>query len=328
MYLTETYRGLADLLARVEEGLAGVWEGDPEFLGEASRHALSGRGKRLRPSLLLLAAECAGGANDVSVALATVVELVHAASLIHDDIVDDAPSRHGRRSANSLWGNKVSVLLGDYLLARGLGLVPEGSREHFVPTLARVAAEMCRGQVREIRCAGNPLRLDEYTNIARAKTGKLFAFCGRTGVETAGGPESLAAAMEGFGERFGVAFQFADDILDLVGTRGRTGKPEGRDVAERKFTLPLVLAAQEGGHTTSERLVRILSEENLTGASVELIRDTVERQGAVELAWAEVRRWLDEARSQLEVIPASAVRAALLSACGDLFPMPVMAGET
>ncbi|MBN1459691.1 MAG: polyprenyl synthetase family protein [Armatimonadetes bacterium] len=328
MYLIETYPRLASLLARVETGIAEVWKSDPGFLGEASQRALSGRGKRLRPSVLLLAAECAGGANDTSIALASVVELIHAASLIHDDIVDDAPSRHGRRSANSLWGNKVSVLLGDYLLARGLGLLPEGQREHYAPVLATVAAEMCRGQVREIRSAGEPLQLSEYMDIALWKTGKLFAFCGRAGVETAEGPETLASAMESFGERFGVAFQFADDILDLVGTRGRSGKPEGRDVAERKFTLPLILAAQEGGQTASERLLDIFSEKDVTEESVQIVRDIVDDYGAVERAWAEVTRWLEAAKGQLDLVPESDARAALISACGALFPMPVMAGET
>ncbi len=327
MRLVEVYPELAGLLERTETAISQVsGEGDG-FLSAAVRRALVGRGKRLRPSVLVLSSECAGGATDTTVSLAAVVELVHAASLVHDDVVDEAARRRGRRSANALWGNKVSVLLGDYLIARALELLPRGARERFVPALARVAARMCLGQIAELRSAGRPLSEREYAEIARSKTGCLFGFCGQAGVQTAGGDPSLAMALAEFGERFGVAFQFADDILDLVGTGGQSGKPEGRDVSEGKFTLPLILAVEAGRTDVSERLQAIVSKRPRSETDILLVRELVESVGAVEAAWDRTRAWLDSAREQLDCIPDSPARSALAAACGELFPMPVMAAD-
>jgi len=323
--LVDLYPGLAALLTRVDAGVPRVREGDGHFLGLLARQAVSGRGKRLRPSVLLLSAECAGGATDSTIALAGAVELVHSASLVHDDVVDEAPSRRGGRSANSLWGNKVSVLLGDYLLAQALAMIPGGKREWFVPELAEVAARMCAGQVTELRAAGKPLTEADYLDIARAKTGCLFGFCGRAGARTGGGSEALAEALYAFGERFGVAFQLADDILDLVGTDGRSGKPEGRDIAERKFTLPLIMAAEMGGRALAGELVALLGRDEILSEHVLRVRELVESAGAVELAWGRVRKWLAAARRELEPVPDGESRTALAAACGELFPMPVMA---
>jgi len=254
MKLIDFYPNLAPLLAQVDSHLAELWMDSDDFLGMAAERSLSGRGKRLRPSMLLLAAECAGSATDRSVVLGAVVELVHAASLIHDDVVDEATSRHGRRSANAIWGNKVSVLLGDYLIARALALLPEGERDFFVPELTDVAKRMCLGQIRELRAAGHPVVKSDYVEIARSKTGSLFSFCGQAGVRTASGTSRMAKTLARFGEKFGVAFQFADDILDLIGTDGRSGKPEARDLAERKFTLPLILAVEMGGRSVRDTI--------------------------------------------------------------------------
>ena len=327
MQLVDLYPTLGGLLARVEAGIGGVWEGGEDFLGTAARRALSGRGKRLRPGVLLLAAECAGGATETSVALAGVVELVHAASLVHDDVVDGAGSRRGHRSANAMWGNKVSVLLGDYLIARGLELLPKGSRERFIPWLAGVAAAMCRGQVEELRAAGRPLTEPEYVEIARAKTGSLFAFCGGAGAETGGGEAEVVRALAGFGESFGVAFQFADDVLDLVGTAGQSGKPEGRDLAERKFTLPLVLAVEMGGPEVARRLGDVMARDGVGNGDVAEARAVAESVGAVEAAWGRVRDWLERGRAELETAPEGEGKRALMALCGEAFPMPVMAGE-
>jgi octaprenyl-diphosphate synthase len=327
MELARLYPALADLLAEVEASIRRVWEGDSRFLRDAARRVLSGRGKRLRPSIVLLAAECAGGATEASIAIASVVEVAHAASLVHDDVVDDADYRRGRDSAKAVWGNKVSVLLGDYLIARAFHLLPEGERERVLPQVAAMARQMCEGQVQELQAAHRRLREAEYLEIVRAKTGSLFGFCGRAGVETAGGPPAMAAALEKFGERFGVAFQMADDILDLVGSNGRSGKPAGRDLAEGKLTLPLLLAAERGGRETWAALERLLKMDKMTARDVQDALDIAESTGGVEFAWARVREWLAAAREQLAEVPASDAKEALLAAAGKRFPMPVMSSQ-
>jgi len=325
MELADFHPKLSSLLAQVDSRLAELWMDDDDFLGTTAERSLSGRGKRLRPSVLLLAAECAGGATEKSVVLGTVVELVHAASLVHDDVVDEAASRHGRRSANAIWGNKVSVLLGDYLVARALALLPEGERDVFVPELAEVAARMCVGQVRELRAVGHAVTESDYVEIARSKTGSLFSFCGQAGVWTTSGTPRVAKALARFGEKFGIAFQFADDILDLVGTDGQSGKPEGRDLAEHKFTLPLILAFEMGGCAVRERIEQVLARAIFDCDGVAAVRELVKSTGAFEASWSRVRGWLADAEQELEAVPESRAKETLVAVCGDLFPMPVMA---
>ena len=333
MQLAALYPALDGMLARVEAGIEQVWRreagsplaGTPSFLGRAAQRALSGRGKRLRPSILLLAAECAGGATEASIALASFVEVLHTASLVHDDVVDESGSRRGRRSANAMWGNKVSVLLGDFLIARAFGLLPPSESEWVSPLVAEAAARMCAGQVKEVRASGARLKEDEYVEIVRGKTGSLFALCGRAGARSAGGPAEVVESLAAFGERFGVAFQFADDILDLVGTNGKSGKPEGRDLAERKFTLPLIVASEVGGRAVRGRLHDILTKPAIGAQEVMAARELVESAGAIEPAWGRVREWLAAARRELAAVPESEAKRALIASCGELFPMPVMA---
>ena len=315
---------LPELLAEVEASIARVWTGERGLLAQASRRVLSGRGKRLRPAVLLLAAECAGGVTDRSIALAAVVEIVHNSSLIHDDVVDDSSSRRGRRSAKAVWGNKVSVLLGDYLVVKAFGLLPDEDREGLVAEMVAVAACMCEGQVKELRRAGRPVSEREYLEIVKAKTGALFRFCARVGAETAGGSAELAEALAEFGERFGVAFQLADDILDLVGCNGRSGKPEARDLSEGKFTLPIILAASQGGREVRSELARLARKERITIAEIRRAREIAHATRAVDRAWQRVHEWLAAAREQLEPVPAGPAKQALLMIAGERFPLPVM----
>jgi len=327
MQLAKLYPALDGLLAEVEAGIEQTWRGEPGFLGSSARRALSGRGKRLRPGIALLAAESAGGATRTSVALAAVMEVLHTASLVHDDVVDGATSRRGRRSANAMWGNKVSVLLGDYLIARALELIPAEEHEWLAPLVARVAARMCTAQVKEVRAAGTPLAEQDYLDIVKGKTASLFGLCGRVGARSAGGSPAVVESLAAFAESFGVAFQFADDILDLVGTNGKSGKPEGRDLAERKFTLPLIVGVEMGGRPVRTRLARILAKPAIAEQDIAEARDLVESAGAIEPAWGRVRAWLESALRELEPVPDSDAKGALAAACGELFPMPVMAGE-
>ncbi len=321
--VVKLYPSLAARLAGVEAQIARIWETESGFLHLAVRRTLSGRGKRLRPMLTLLAAESAGGVTPGSLHFAAVAEIVHTASLIHDDVIDGALSRRGRRSAKADWGNKISVLLGDYLLARAFLLLAECDHEHLGQALAEVARRMCDGQITELRHAGRMISEQQYLHIVRAKTGSLFGLCGKAGVITAGGSPELALACQEFGEQFGLAFQVADDILDLVGSGGRSGKPPGRDLAERKFTLPLILAAKsEAGVRT--RLGTILKSERITGHSVRQTRELVQSTPALEQSWEAVHEALSRARAALRPVPESEAKQTLLALAGTHFPLPLM----
>jgi len=322
--LLDVYPRLGDLMARVEGLIARACGGDHGFLTQAARESLTGRGKRLRPILLLLSAECVGGANDSSVAMASLVEMIHAASLIHDDVIDDAASRHGDRSARIAWGSKVSVLLGDYLIAGALGLFPQDHSGRLISGLSSAAARMCQGQVNELLATGRRMSEEEYLQIIRDKTGSLFSYCGAAGVETVGGPAGLGKALARFGESFGVAFQLADDILDLIGSNGQSGKSEGQDLAERKWTLPLIYAYQQGEEPVRDRLASLLASAELSVEMVEMVREIAWATRAIGYAWGRVEEWLRRARDELADAPACRAKQALLALAGERFPMPVM----
>ena len=322
--LVDLYPPLGDLLAQVGERFRRMWGAEPGFLARAAQRAVSGRGKRLRPGILLLSAECAGGATESSSVLAAVVELVHTASLVHDDVVDGSASRRGSQSANAEWGNKVSVLLGDYLLSEALRMLSADDRVRFLPGLVAVARRMCEGQIRELGSVGRRLAEGEYLEIALAKTGALFGLCGNLGAESGGGAAGVAAALKQFGERFGVACQLADDILDLVGSDGRSGKPEGRALMARKSTLPLILAAERAGAETQEWLAALLGQHAISSQEAREVREIAESTGAIERAWWKVDEWLAAAREPLADLPDSEAKRALVGIAGECFPIPVM----
>jgi len=319
----ELHPSLGGLLAGVEAEIARVWETESGFLNAAVRRTLSGRGKRLRPLLTLLAAESAGGAREGTIRFAAVAEVVHTASLVHDDVVDGALSRRGRRSAKAAWGNKISVLLGDYLIARAFIRLAEGDSDDLALELAEVARQMCDGQILEMRLTGRIISEDQYLRIVRAKTGSLFGLCGKAGVMTGRGEAETAAALQQFGQHFGLAFQIADDILDLVGSNGRSGKSQGKDLRERKFTLPLILAAQSGRDVRG-RLQAILKAEKITGRSLREAQQFARSTRALERSWEAVHASLGRAREALAGVPESSAKQALLALAGERFPLPVM----
>lgn len=324
MDLTACHPQLPALVAQVEARIASLWQQERGFLPRAAARAVSGRGKRLRPIMVLLAAECGGRADDRAIALAAAVELIHSASLVHDDVVDDAAHRRGRSSAKALWGNRLSVLLGDYLVAKAFTLLPEEERQRLLPHMVQVAVRMCEGQVEELRGAGRLRSEEGYLNVVRAKTGALFAFCARAGAELGGAGPHLVGRLERFGECFGVAFQIADDILDLVGTDGRSGKPEARDLSERKFTLPLILAASLGGAGVRRQLAQLGRQAEIGPEEIRRARQIVEATGALPRAWDQVARWLGRAREALEPVPEGPAKQALLLLAGAAFPLPLM----
>jgi octaprenyl-diphosphate synthase len=217
------------------------------------------------------------------------------------------------------------VLLGDYLVARAFDLLPAEQRHNLVPEIVEVATRMCQGQVRELRTAGRWPTEEEYFAILEGKTGALFDFCGRAGARSAGGSPREVDALAEFGADFGVAYQMADDILDLVGSEGQSGKPEGVDLTQGKLTLPLILAAAEAPPELRGELDRIVSAPRLSPADIDRAREIVYSTQATDRAWSRVGERLASARAALDSLPETPARNVLLAMAGDEFPMPVMA---
>jgi len=339
--LTEYYPALIGLLRQVEEEIRGLVGGGEEVLGEASEYVVFGRGKRLRPALLLLAAEACGGADARAVGVAATLELVHTASLVHDDVVDEAAWRRGKASARSLWGNKISVLLGDYLLCQAFSHLHGIGTPSMLERLFSVAVEMCEGQIAELSSAGPALSEARYLEIVAGKTASLFTMCGRLGAECACAPEAATESLGDFAHNFGMAFQVADDIHDLIGDQGSSGKPVNHDLRERKVTLPLIFSLRQLEGEREAFLRRALSAEAIAEEELSEIRRLAVESGGVDYAWGVCHRYLEKARQALkslpealpglrpqagcpQISPSQQAYQALLLTCGEGFPLPVI----
>ena len=254
-------------LDALEEYLTGEMRPSEQFLHDYLEHIARYRGKRLRPALVFLAARACGDVTPDHMRLAAVAELLHTATLVHDDILDDADVRRRNTTAHLLWGKHLSVLLGDYLFARAYELACDGSTTDVAVYLARTARAICVGEMLQIRNQGNlDIGEQDYLSIIEQKTASLYAACGYIGIHFAGGGPEVSAAMTEYGRNVGMAFQIADDLLDLTGDEGRVGKTLGTDVQHGKLTGPNGAWRQLLGETGSLDYARERAEQFIAAA--------------------------------------------------------------
>lgn len=224
-----------------------------------TRYILKQKGKKIRPVLVLLSSSICGGINERSYRGAALVELLHTATLIHDDVVDGSETRRGLPSINAIWKNKVGVLMGDYLLSRGLMLAVDGNDFDFLRVMTNTVKRMSEGELLQISKT-RKLDNDEetYFRIISDKTASLLATCCEVGARAVTDDESKITAMREFGENLGIAFQIRDDILDYIGTKKIIGKPLGGDIKEKKLTLPLIYALRTADKSESKRIISLI----------------------------------------------------------------------
>ena len=297
-------------LKQIEERLRfQVQEFDPGISGYIS-YALDGNGKRIRPALVLLAAHASGKSTPQHVDLAVVVELIHLATLVHDDIMDGASKRRGKPTAFAKWGAELSVLLGDCLFCHAMTLSSNFSDPSISRKISEAANEVCSGEILQTqRRFDLKLTIPEYIKMISMKTGALF----RISTELAAilnqcRPDEILA-MRNYGDYLGIAYQIYDDCLDLVGTEGATGKTVGTDLAKGKLTLPLLHVLAQANDAERERLHTIIlhgTEESRT----ELLAQVVER-GGLKNAVRRIQGYLDQAVASLQVLPKSSYRDTL-----------------
>ncbi|GAC1657939.1 MAG: polyprenyl synthetase family protein [Candidatus Elarobacter sp.] len=236
-----------DLYAMIEEFFRSSFATDNELITEAVRRMLAAGGKRLRPRFTLLAAESAGARAEDHLRLAAFMELIHVATLIHDDVVDGAETRRGVNATAVDFGNRISVLAGDYLFAWIFKNVTAGYPHPIPNVLSSTLADITDGEVLQLRALAElDTTLGDYVEIAAKKTASLFAASAECGALAAGGSPFAVKALHDFGTAYGIAFQMRDDLLDLTADEAALGKPVGNDLRERKMTVPLVLALQAG----------------------------------------------------------------------------------
>lgn len=283
---------------------------------EVTAHLVEAGGKRLRPMLTLAAARLLGGEGEKAVKLAATVEFIHTATLLHDDVVDESAKRRGRPTANLLWDNKSSVLVGDYLFARSFQLMTECDSLAIMAVLANASAVIAEGEVLQLTVAQNLATTPEtYLQVIRGKTAALFSAATEVGAMVAGSSEAEITALRDYGEALGIAFQMADDLLDYGGTSA-IGKNTGDDFRERKLTLPVILAIAKAD--TGERAFweRVIGKGDQREGDLEQALALMARHGTLEATRVEAQDWAAKARAALEVLPAHPLRGMLSDLAG------------
>jgi octaprenyl-diphosphate synthase len=299
---------VADDVQAVEACLAERLDSPVGAIPEVGAHLLAAGGKRLRPLLSVLAARASGVALDAAVAVGAAAELIHTATLYHDDVVDDGRVRRGRPAARMVFGNGVVVLVGDFCLARALDTVARTGSLPMVQSLATTVTEMAEGEVAQLERAGNPdATVDDYLRVIDRKTASLIAWCARVG--GAVGP-ALEAPLERYGRALGRAFQIADDVLDSDVDEATAGKSVGRDLVEGKLTLPVLLAC-EIDPVLGKRVRAQLGENGVPAPMAAEILAQVRALGGVERARKKAQELAAAAIAELGALPASPYRAAL-----------------
>jgi heptaprenyl diphosphate synthase len=297
-------------LEHVEHLLREAVRSEFPFVTEASRHLVDAGGKRFRPMVVLLAAQFADAGAPGVVPAAVAIELTHLSTLYHDDVMDEAPLRRGAASANARWTNTVAILTGDFLFARAseitADLGPEATR-----ILARTIATLCEGQIREtVGPMSGQDPIEHYLRVISEKTASLIATSGRLGAMLAGADPFTADIMAAFGERFGVAFQLSDDLIDVASEPAESGKTPGTDLRAGVPTMP-VLYAMQADDAAARRLRKLMSDGFRADGSVREALDLLRAHPAMGRARAELISWSTRARDCLAPLPKGAAKSAL-----------------
>ena len=301
----------ADLEA-VEAEIRRELDSPVGLIQEMGEYIAGAGGKRLRPILLLLAARLAGARGERPIRLACVVELLHTATLIHDDVVDRAPLRRGRPSANARWGDDASVLVGDHLYSKSFDLLVRDNDRAIMETLARSTVSMTEAEVFQLerKRSGGTSEAD-YVRIITHKTASFISACCRIGGLLGGVPTAQLDALTRYGLDIGVAFQISDDSLDFVADQDRLGKAIGADLREGKRTLPLISMLERAKPAQADRVRDMLHEQTLGPAEIDEIRRLVLEYDGVDYARRRAHAYARDAKRDLEAFPPSEERDVL-----------------
>lgn len=310
--LSELTQPIKNELDRFNKEFKNSMKSKVGLLELITRFILHQKGKKVRPILVLLSAKLAGEINDRSYRGAILVELLHTATLVHDDVVDNAEKRRGFPSINAVFKNKVAVLMGDYLLARGLMLAVDGSDYDFLKTITNTVKRMSEGELLQTGKTRR-LNIDEptYYRIISDKTASLLSTCCEVGVRSVTGEEAKINALRDFGEYLGIAFQIRDDILDYVGKTSVIGKPLGGDIKEKKITLPLIFALKNSDKKEVKEILKTIKSNPGPEEINKIIQFAVDKKG-IEYAESMSMEYSVKAKSCLDIFPDSEVKNSLL----------------
>lgn len=282
------------------------------LLDMITRYIVRQKGKRVRPLMVLLSAQACGGITERTYRGATLVEILHTATLVHDDVVDDADTRRGFASINAVWKNKIGVLLGDFLLARGLLLSLEYGDHDFLEGTSIAVKRMSEGELLQIQ-KSRQLDIDEatYMRIIGDKTASLFSTCTEIGAQSATKDTDWTERLKSYGESVGMAFQIRDDLLDYLGKRSIIGKPTGIDIKEKKLTLPLIHSLKNVEKREAVRVLKMI-KKGASRKEIDWILEFVQSNGGIDYALSQAHVFGDQARKAIQPLPDSRAKAALV----------------
>lgn len=317
MNLFEIYKPVKKDLAEVEKELGRSLRTADRFVSQVGRHVLSGAGKRLRPALLLLSTQAVSPnhstiqpSNDSIIQLAVAIELIHTATLVHDDVIDEAVLRRNKVTLNRKWGNDISILFGDYLHSNAFGILSGLKMPRILSRLSSVIKAMCEGEMRQLRMCFNPhLTEREYLSIVHQKTASLFSFSSESGARLAGASSREIEALSSYGLNFGIAYQIIDDCLDLVGEEEKAGKSLGSDIREGKLTLPAIHLLNSVSKNVKKEAIALLTKDN----NRHRLREMTTAKGSIDYALKKARAYIEKAKEKIAELKESPPKESLLA---------------
>ena len=302
MKTTELLGEVAPDLARLERYMADYLENPEPVLKDASLHPLQAGGKRLRPALVFLAAKFHRYELEKLMPVAAGVEFMHMATLVHDDVIDQASTRRGWPTVNSRWGNKVSVLVGDHLFATAVDIIAKSSSNETIRLLAKCINEVVRGEIQQTNAAWRlDLTQDQYIERIGLKTASFFGACCHVGARISGAPDELSHQLERFGFEVGVAFQMMDDVLDINGETRDTGKPVGGDIQSGVLTLPVIYALRHSADR--DHLAGLINSRAFNNGQLQDALGVVRKSGGVDYTLDLASQYVDQAKARLRDLP-------------------------
>jgi octaprenyl-diphosphate synthase len=298
---------IAEELKIFEKKFKEAAKSNVSMLDRIMDYIVKRKGKQLRPMFVFLSAKLCGQVNETTYRAASLVELLHTATLVHDDVVDDSLERRGFFSVYALWKNKVSVLVGDYLLAKGLLLSLDNNDFRILQILSDAVRKMSEGELLQMEKA-RTLNIDEdtYFEIIRNKTASLLSSACAAGAWSASENESMTAQMKSFGEKVGIAFQIKDDLFDY--TSDKVGKPTGNDIKEKKLTLPLIYTLSKVDKATKRKIIYIVKNENKDSKKMDYVLKNVSESGGIDYTIKLMNQYKREALSILQTFPESEIK--------------------
>lgn len=309
--LTKIKKPVEKEMAEFEAYFSKTMRGEIPLLNIILNYIIRRKGKQMRPLLVFLTARLNGQITESTFVAATFIELLHTASLVHDDVVDDAHERRGALSINALWNSKIAVLVGDYLLSKGMLISVEKNRFDMLEIVSEAVKSMSEGELLQLQKARKlNITEEDYFKIIISKTAALLSACTACGAKSVSNEPETIQLMRDFGENIGIAFQIRDDILDYEGT-GLTGKAVGNDIKEKKITLPLIHALEQSGNSKKRHILNIFKNKKKSRAEINEVILFVSDNGGMEYAELKMNQYRDKALAILDVYPDSDVKESL-----------------